>query len=73
MKKIAITAGKGTGDEAAFCPERMAAAGVNDADLSQALSKALGMFSGLLRDGCGVAVIASGDGASITGLRDLPN
>lgn len=69
LKKIDITAGN-TGGVAAFDAQKMRAAGVDDATLSEILAKTLGHFARLLTDGCGVGITIKDGQAKVFGIED---
>ena len=69
MKQIALTAGA-DGDEAAFDPLQIAAAGLDSASLSKLLSRCFTPIASLLKDGCGVGITVRCGQASIFGLED---
>jgi hypothetical protein len=67
MEVRSITDGDGQAD-GAFCPDKMAKAGVDSLNLSQALAAALGPFAGLLKDGHGFGAYINGDEGSVIGF-----
>ncbi len=74
MIKISLIPGENDSPaDGAFDPAKMRAAGIDSMILTQALTKALLPFAGLLRDGCGFGVIDNGSDVSVVGLADLLN
>lgn len=67
MEVKSITDGYGKAD-GAFCPDKMAEAGVDVMSLSSALVHALEPFSALLKDGHGFGAYINGDDGSIIGF-----
>lgn len=68
MKKIDLMRKEGSQTVAAFSNQRMADAGVDNADLSVILGQAFTPIASLLADGKGVAVVLRGEDASVIGL-----
>ena len=68
MKTISISDGETDTGDSAFCPDRMKEAGLDNFTACQALSQALGPFTGILRDGCGVGVYVSGETGTVIGF-----
>ena len=72
MRETALIPGKDNEAEAAFDRDAMEAAGVDTFTLSVALPNMFGVLSGLLRDGCGVALVARPGGTvSLIGLTGV--
>jgi hypothetical protein len=67
MKKISLT--DGNGSDGAFCPQKMAAAGVDNLQLSNILNQSLSPLASLLKDGCGFGLYINGDDGSVVGLK----
>lgn len=72
MEVKSITDGNGE-EDGAFCPEKMAEAGVDNLWLSEALSAALAPFAGLLKDGHGFGAYVSGDDGTVIGFTAPEN
>ena len=68
MNEINLIPGADGNSEGAFCRDLMDQAGIDSVQLMAALNKRLAPFASLLRDGAGVAVVISGENASIIGL-----
>jgi|GEM_PF-2724396 len=71
MKEIDLIPGTDGLQETAFCPEKMAAAGLDAVTLMRAIQESLAPFAGLLADGKGVALAVNGEDGSIFGLGDI--
>ena len=71
MEVRSITDGDGQAD-GAFCPDKMAGAGVDNLALTQALAAAMGPFAALLKDGHGFGAYVNGDDGSVIGFT-APN
>tara|TARA_R110000737_G_scaffold322789_1_gene335212 strand:+ start:1155 stop:1382 length:228 start_codon:yes stop_codon:yes gene_type:complete len=67
MDVMSITDGE-TETNGAFCPDKMAAAGVDSISLSTALANKLGPFTALLKDGYGFGAYVRGDNGSVIGF-----
>lgn len=67
MDVTSITDGEGE-PHGAFCPDKMAAAGVDSITLSTALANKLGPFTALLKDGHGFGAYVRGDDGSVIGF-----
>lgn len=71
MKVIDLIPGSNGSKEAAFCPEKMAEAGVSPVMLTRALNERLAPFAGLLADGKGLAIAVNGEDGSFFGLGEI--
>lgn len=71
MREIDLIPGTDSSKEAAFCPEKMAAAGVDAVTLMRALNERIAPFAGLLADGKGLAITVNGENGSLVGLTDI--
>jgi hypothetical protein len=67
MEVKSITDGKDD-TEGAFCPKKMAAEGVDNYTLCEALNNALAPFAGLLKDGHGFGAYVNGDDGTVIGF-----
>ncbi len=67
MEVKSITDGNGE-DDGAFCPEKMANAGVDNLRLARALNSALEPFAGLLKDGHGFGAYVNGNDGKVIGF-----
>lgn len=58
------------GEEGAFCPDKIAHAGLNDLQVLDALQARIAPLAGLLRNDCGFAVVVNGDDGKVVGVRE---
>ena len=69
MREIDLIPAGDSGENAAFCREKMDEAGVDSISLSEAIHQRLGPIASLLRNGKGIALIIKEDGdASVIGV-----